>query len=237
MRVVFCFLFIIIISGNVFCQNFDLLLSPNDIRLESSFLDGKEIFYLYIRKKQNIESVMLTEPTGLHSLRSIEWNTINGDERRELNRKVINDAYSRFSILSSTPIPDRQFGKAFQLLIPSKVVYGNPLSSAGVIFIGRDDDVQINIRTFDHKFADPNIGRFQNNTYIISDIYDRTYPVRESKEPESNGLLDPSIPNDLYLLRKELERIGVNKDTLKEMKDYELKEFLRNSFVKKSYGK
>jgi len=81
MRVAFCFIFIIIIPGSLFSQNFDLLLSPDDIRLESSFLDGKEVFYLYIRKKQNIESVMLTEPTGFHALRSLERNTINGNDK------------------------------------------------------------------------------------------------------------------------------------------------------------
>ena len=235
LKFIFCFLLIVILPENAFCQNNDLLLVPGDIRLDTFFMNGEIVYILFVRKKQNIESVMLTEPTGFYALRSMEWNSINGDERRELSGKVIYDAHSRFSILSSTPIPDRQFGRAFQLLIPSKIVYGNPSSFAGVVFIYRDDGVQLNIRTFNHKYADPNRGRFQDNTYIINEDINYYY----NKLPEVSGIRDPlNPPKGFSLLRSELERIGVDKDTLEKMnKDEELETFLRRVFLDKRNGK
>jgi hypothetical protein len=229
-KLLFCLQFIILIPENVFCQSFDLLLAPEDMRLETFFLDGKIVHSLYIRKKQNVESVMLTEPAGLHALRSMEWNPINGDERRELSGKVIYDDNSRFSILSSTPIPDWQFGRAFQLLIPSRFVYGNKFSSAGVVFIDIDDGVQINIRTFDHKFADPNTGRFQNNVYVINDR-NKYYSEPRDEEPAyiSAIPMESSLSTDLYILRKELKEITIHWDFLDQRSDNELKAFLRSS--------
>lgn len=233
MKVIFCFLLLILISGNVFCQSYELLLFPEDIRLESFFLDGKIAYYIFIRKKQNIESVMLTEPTGFHALRSMEWNTVNGDERRELSGRVIYDINSRFSILSSTPIPDREFGRAFQLLIQSRVVYGNPFSSAGVVFMDINNGVQINIRTFDHKFADPNTGRFQNNKYIINDI-DIYYP--DHIPPAKAHPVEPSLSPDLSLLRSELKNVITNKSYIDKIDNDELKKFLREVFLEKEHG-
>jgi len=235
-KFIFCLLFITILSENAFCQSNGLLLAPEDIRLDSFYMNGEIVYILLVRKKQNIESVMLTEPTGLYALRSMEWNSINGDERRELSQKVINDTYSRFSILSSTPIPDRQFGRAFQLLIPSKIVYGNPSSSAGVVFMNRNDVIKINIRTFNHKYADPNKGRFQDNTYIINDM-NMSHPERDLPHTETTGTVNPLTLNKESLLKSELERIRVDQVTLDKMDDEELEKFLREAFLVKKYEK
>jgi len=230
-------LLITILSENTFCQSNDLLLGPEDIRLDSIYMNDKIVFILYVRKKQNIGSVMLTDSTGFYALRSMEWNSINGDERRELSGKVIYDAYSRFSILSSTPIPDWQFGRAFQLLIPSKIIYGNPSSSDGVVFIDRDDGFQFNIRTFNYKYADPNRGRFQDNIYTIDNNIN--YPDIESPIQVAEGIVYPlTYPKGSSLLINELERIGIDKDTLVKMdKDDELETFLRKVFWDKKHGR
>jgi hypothetical protein len=53
-----------------------------DIRAEIVLSNGIATGYnLFVRKKTGIESVMLTEPTGVYALRSMEWNPVNGNER------------------------------------------------------------------------------------------------------------------------------------------------------------
>ncbi|MDR0472566.1 MAG: hypothetical protein LBH43_02675 [Treponema sp.] len=221
-----CLILIVLIPGTAFSQIFSLSLVQEDIRLEWAFLDGDTGYSLFVRKKQNIESVILTEPAGFHALRSMQWNTINGNEIRTLSNRVLSDDYSRFSIVSSTPIPDRQFGMAFQLFIPSRVVYGNPSSFTGTVFIYIHNGFQFNIRTFDSKFADPNTGRFQNNLfYMASNTYD--YP--HYTYPQSIQPFDPSP--DLGPLKKELRGVVSNPYYMEQMNDKYLKDFLSRVFL------
>jgi len=89
-------------TGTAFGQVSDLSLDPSDIRFEPVYLNDTVLGYsLFVRKRLGMESVMLTEPSGYHALRSIEWNPINGSERRELSGVPLSGAYSRYSILSS----------------------------------------------------------------------------------------------------------------------------------------
>ena len=168
-RFLFSVMFFILFSGTAFAYVSELTLNIRaDVRLEPVYSHKTIIGYnLFVRKKNGMESVMLTEPTGYYALRSLEWNNTNGHEIRQLSGKTLTDHYSRYSIISSTPISDCEFGKAFLLFIPLKVVYGNP-SACGPISLDVMRGIQFNIRTFDHKFGDPNRGRFQNNMAQIN---------------------------------------------------------------------
>jgi hypothetical protein len=243
-----------LVTKTVFGQTSDLLLNTTDIRLENAYLNGSQNGYnLLVRKKIGIESVMLTESSGFHALRSIEWNAVNGNERRDISGVTLYGAYSRFSIVSSTPEPDDQYGKAFKLFIPSTVVYGNPTSSSGTVYMNITKGLQINIRTFDHKYADPNSGRFKDNKYILN-IPKQNYPIPSPYdnfeyflEPESSDRVDrtqhepvmslePSF-FDLDILRTELRVIILNKNFLTRMNDEELKRFLRRVFYEEERRK
>jgi len=168
-KIFLCAVLFIAVTEFAFAQVPYLLLDSTDVRIEHAVFNGAVIGYnLFVRKKAGMESVMLTEPNGYHALRSMGWNAINGGERRELYRVAINDANSQFSILSSTPVPDLYFGYAFWLFIPQDVMYGNPSAPIGTVVTRIHSGFQINIRTFDHKYADPTWGRYQNNQFIIS---------------------------------------------------------------------
>jgi hypothetical protein len=173
---------------------------------------------------------MLTEPSGFHALRSTEWNAVNGNERRTLSGVQLSHAYAQFSIVSSTPLPDPQFGNAFQLFIPLRVVYGNPSSHIGTVFVDVSERTAINIRTFDHRYADPNTGGYQNNQYFVNvpDVY------------RIEGVPLPTIalhPNSFSIsnLREELWHVITNKDILDRMSDDVLVIFLKDVFWSKRY--
>jgi hypothetical protein len=169
-KFLFCVAFIVLFSGAAFAHVSDLTLNlRSDIRLETVCSYNTIIGYnLYVQKKNGIESVMLTDPTGAYALRSLVRNNVNGYEIRQLSGRTLTDLYSCYSIISSTPIPDWQFGLAFKLFIPSTVVYGNPSSPCGPVCLDVMRGIQFNIRTFDHKFGDPNRGRYQNNQVQIN---------------------------------------------------------------------
>ena len=169
-KFLFFVVFIILFSETAFAHVSELTLNPLcDLRIEMVYSCDTLIGYnLYVRKKPGMESVMLTEPTGAYALRSLEWNNINGYEIRQLSGKTLTDLYSRYSIISSTPIPDCDFGKAFILFIPLTVVYGNPSSVCGPVSLNVLKGINLNIRTFDHKYGDPDRGRYQNNVVMIS---------------------------------------------------------------------
>jgi len=213
-RLLVCVVLIILVSGTAFAQVSDLTLNPaSDLRLEIVFQKDAIIGYnLFVRKKPDIESVMLTEPTGSYALRSVAWNATNGDERRELSGRPLSDANSRYSILSSTPVRDWKFGHAFQLFIPVSIVYGNPASAHGILNLL--EGIRINIRTFDHKYTDPNTGKFQNNPVTISPPSE---DIREARHSES---VPPSAQYvNVDNLRRELREKIENNDFLNEMDD------------------
>lgn len=147
----------------VYAQNSSaLFISPEDIRLEQDGEKGFENeggFHLYIRKKPGINSVLLTETTkdpygqvDNYAYRALEWNAINGDERRMLEGSVLNSRYARYSLIDSTPEPDAEFGEAFHIYIPRTITYGYEWSRHGTIKIDRW--TFINIRTFALPYGD-----------------------------------------------------------------------------------
>ena len=220
---------LVLLSESAFGQNYSIKLDPSDIRFELAFENENPVGYnLFVRKKPGIESVMVTEPTGNYALRSLGWNAINGNERRELSGVTLTDTHSRFSILSSNPVPDWLFVEAFQLFIPFWVVYGNPSSLKGIGYMDIEEGVQINIRTFDHRYADPNIGRFSNYLAMVNTM---NANYRE-------GILSPSIGpgssiDDFIELKKILVRIGIDENILNSYSDLELEVLLKGAIRRK----
>ena len=221
--------FFIIITGSIFAQVPDLSLDSTDLRFESAVSDGVTVGYnLFVRKKPGTESVMLTESGGNHALRSMEWNAINGGERRELSGVVINDVNSRFSILSSTPIPDFEFGIAFRLFVPQNVIYGNSSSPAGTVIMNIEPGFRINIRTFDHKYADPTRGKYQNNLFMVASSSNARVDFQhtESREARMN-----STENDYDELIRILKGMGIKQDILDRYQSYPvLMDFMWRAF-------
>lgn len=127
--------------------------------------------HIYIRKKDGIESVMLVEttkdPSGKeanYAYRALEYNSINGDEIRYLDGKVLESKYGKFSLMSSTVTEHPVLGRCFHIYIPPVVEYGYPWSRHGTISIGKG--MFINIRTFEKKYGDYT-GNFADNPFMF----------------------------------------------------------------------
>lgn len=181
-----------------------LFISPEDVRLEqdgSNGFDGNAGFHLYIRKKPGISSVLLTEttrdPAGVESnyaYRALEWNAINGNERRMLNGNILDSDYSRYSLIDSTTEPDEIFGEAFHIFIPRTITYGYEWTRHGTIEINRW--TFINIRAFELPYADY-AGGFLDNPFMFdlgAPVVMNNSPVEtpEVVEQEKEDELPPS---------------------------------------------
>lgn len=152
----------------------DILIHPEDLRLvydDGANFDSAKGYHLYIRKKSRIESVMLVETTkdpegkeDNYAYRALEYNSINGDEIRYLNGKVLDSPGAKYPLMDSTPEPDPVFGEAFHIFIPSEIAYGYPWTRNGVLKIGRG--TFINIRAFEKKYGDYT-GDYADNPFMF----------------------------------------------------------------------
>ena len=145
-----------------------LLLSAEDLRIEQRADGG---YHLYIRKKPGIGSVLLAESTkdpdlkeANYSYRALEWNPVNGDEKRMLNGAFIPAASKVYSLIDSSAEADEEFGEAFHIFIPWVVAWGYSWTRNGQVFI--HDGTFINVRTFNLPYGDY-AGAFFDNPYLI----------------------------------------------------------------------
>jgi hypothetical protein len=228
-RLIVCLFLVFSLSGTVFGQASALILNSTDIRMEYVSPDDVDGFNLYIRKKPEIESVMLTEASGAYALRDTKWNPVNGNERRAVSGVILNDADSLYSIVSSTPQPDEQFGMAFHLFVPQVVVYGNPTTPTGTVYLAVTLTSQINIRTFDQKYADPNRSRFQNNYFTIISLLS-PYVLSER---EARIAITPRDLDMIDIVRDYLKILLIYNKFLDSINNDELKLFLINIFREK----
>lgn len=179
----FCF-------AQIFPQNSNsfLLVFSDDVRVvqdkTDKFAKGGG-YHLFIRKKPGIESVLLTETTkdpegkaDSFAYRASEYNSINGDEIRYLNGKVLNSRYSRYSLVDSTAEKDEIFGEAFHIFIPKEIIYGYPWERNGSVVIGKG--TFINIRAFEKKYADYT-GAYFDNPFMFDF---RKPPVKDEENKE-----------------------------------------------------
>jgi hypothetical protein len=146
----------------------DMAIGVEDLRIEQR-VDGG--FHLFIRKKPDIGSVLLTESTRDPSLaennyayRTPEWNPINGDEIRILDGAPIPRESGIRSLIDSTPETDTQFGEAFHIYIPYILNYGYEWGRHGEIYIV--DGTYLNIRSFILPYGDYRAS-FQDNPFVI----------------------------------------------------------------------
>lgn len=185
----------------IFAQN-ALIISSDDIRLTQDGGNDFETatgYHLFIRKKSGIESVMLTEttkdPEGVldnYAYRAKEWNSVNGDEKRILDGKILESEGARYSLVDTSVEDDEVFGKAFHIFIPSEMIYGYSWSRNGTVKIGRG--TFINIRAFEKPYCDYT-GNYFDNPYMFNlETRKKEIPVIKSNEPKK--IEEPVVKND-----------------------------------------
>lgn len=168
-------------SPSLYIGTDDLMLIPLDSGKRGSFEGG---FDLLIRKKEGMESVLLTEttkdPSGRadnYAYRATEKNDVNGDEVRVLDGKELHSKYSEWSLIDSTAEMAEGFGECFRIRIPHRLVWGYPWARSGEVEIGRG--TFINIRAFEKKYADYSAS-FRDNPYMF-DL--GSAPARKKEAP------------------------------------------------------
>jgi len=151
---------------SVFAQ--DLSIGKDDLVLESRPDGG---FHLFIRKKPDIASVLLTESTkdpkmqaDNYAYRAAEWNAINGDEVRLLDGAPIPKESKIYSLVSSTIEKHPILGQAFHIYIPYVLYYGYDNGRHGEVYL--KDGTFLNIRSFVMPYADYR-GSFKDNPFAL----------------------------------------------------------------------
>ena len=141
-------------------------------------------WHLYIRKKTGLSSVLLTETTkdpegraDSYAYRAQTFNPVNGSEKRILNGAFLTSEFAKYGIIDSTPETDEEFGSAFHLYIPKKMVYGYPWARNGEVEVKRG--TFINIRAFEKPYGDYN-GSYEDNPFMF-----------DFKSPAKNGTERP----------------------------------------------
>ncbi|MDR0643866.1 MAG: VWA domain-containing protein [Treponema sp.] len=169
-------------TGLIYAQ--DLSIIQDDLRIEQR-IDGG--FHLFIRKKADISSVLITESTkdtqfleANYAYRVSVWNEVNGNETRMLDGMELPPPNKY--LLDSTPEPDTQFGTAFHFYIPYILNFGYETGRYGEIYV--KDGTYFNLRAFTLPYADYS-GAFQDNPYVLS-ITQK--PL--SGQPEENYMAD-----------------------------------------------
>jgi len=163
-KIIFTFL-----AFSIFGQ--DLSISTGDLILELRPDGG---YHLFIRKKPNISSVLLTETTRDPTMRSDnyayragEWNAINGDEMRILNGVPISRESRIYSLVSSTVVNHPTLGSAFHIYIPYVLYYGYSDTRHGEVYL--TDGTFLNIRAFALPYADYR-GAFADNPFRLEAV-------------------------------------------------------------------
>lgn len=148
-------------------ENPALKLSLSDLLLKTD----TEGWHLYVRHKEGLSSVLLTETTkdpegraDSYAYRALEFNEINGNEKRLLNGAFLDSEFGRYGIIDSTPEEEADFGNAFHLFIPKKLVYGYPWGRSGEVTV--EEGTFINIRTFEKPYADYS-GGYADNPFMF----------------------------------------------------------------------
>jgi hypothetical protein len=175
----------------------DLSIGIKDLRIEARDGGGYD---LYVRAKPGVGSILLTESTKDPSMkadnfayRALDFNPVNGNEKRMLNGKLLPATSKLYSLISSTPTPDPQFGQAFRILIPSVLVYGYPWSRSGSVAVGKG--TYLNIRAFVKPYGDYS-GPFADNSYQIAVSFKPVPPAPTTPPPKQEPPREAPPPDD-----------------------------------------
>jgi hypothetical protein len=146
----------------------ELALGPGDLRIEQRDDGG---YHLFIRAKSGLGSILLTESTkdpankaDSFAYRSLERNSINGDETRIISGKKLANSGEFHFLVASSLRPDAIWGHSFHIFIPWTVAWGYPWSRSGTVSV--HDGTFINIRAFAKPYADYS-GPFRDNPYLV----------------------------------------------------------------------
>ncbi len=165
-RLLLCLAFTAV-AADVHAQQ--LAIGPNDLLMEQEADGG---YHLWIRKTDDVESVLLTESTAdpdrseaVYALRNPEYHPVNGDEKRMLNGEFLDTSNGLHSLIDSTPEEHEKLGEAFHVYIPYIVVYGYEWARSGEMQIL--DGSYLNIRAFSRPYADYS-GAFSDNPFVLN---------------------------------------------------------------------
>ena len=146
-----------------------LRIKAQDVRLIPDKENGG--FHLYVRKTENVNSILLTETTkdplgkqDNYAYRAKEYNPINGDEIRYLDGKPLISEGAKYSLVDSSVENTDFFGPAFHIYIPPVIVYGYSWSRNGQVTLGKG--TFINIRSFEKPYADYS-GAFMDSPFMF----------------------------------------------------------------------
>lgn len=172
-----------------------LRITAEDLRLIPERNLSTKGYHLYIRKRPEIESVLLTEtvkdPEGKNdsfAYRARSWNKYNGDEIRYLDGKPLLSESAKYSLVDSTPEDFPAFGKAFHIYIPETLDYGYEWERHGSVNIGKG--TFINIRTFEKRYADYS-GAYMDSPFMFDLM---SHPEKELPANEEAVLTDEYSP-------------------------------------------
>ena len=159
----------------------DLSLTPDDLLIELRPDGG---YHLFVRCKPDISSVLVTETTrdplfraDNYAYRTLEKNSINGDEIRIIDGYPIPKENRIYSLISSTPEQHPVFGWAYHIYIPHILYFGYEGGRNGEVSVG--DGTYLNLRTFYYAYADYR-GPFKDNPFELRVIQEP--PQDASKE-------------------------------------------------------
>lgn len=180
-----------------------LRITAKDIRLVPETKLETKGYHLYVRKRPEIESILLTEttkdPEGKNdsfAYRARQYNSVNGDELRYLDGKPLISEWSKYSLVDSSTEPDPVFGEAFHIYIPEVLDYGYEWERHGSVTIGKG--TFINVRTFEKKYADYS-GAFMDSPFMF-DLQTRKKVVKKPvvKKPEQKPVVKNDPPEELH---------------------------------------
>ena len=145
----------------------DLHLVTEDFKISQTLEGG---YFLWVRKKADIGSILLTESSAdpakrahSYTLRNPDYNSLTGDERRILDGEFL-ESKDLYFLMDSTPEPHPELGEAFRIFIPYVVTYGYAWSRMGEIQVL--DGTFLNIRTFERPYADYR-GEYTDNPFKL----------------------------------------------------------------------
>ena len=181
------FLFWLLLAAGIPAFGQELSLGPTDLRIELRADGG---FHLFIRKKPEIGSVLLTESSrdpalsaDNYAYRAPEWNPVNGDEIRLLNGVPIPKESGIYSLISSTAVTHPELGWAFHVYIPWVLHYGYEYTRHGEVYV--TDGTYFNIRTFNYPYGDYR-GSFTDNHFVLG-------AVQEAPEAPAGNYMEEAV--------------------------------------------
>ena len=160
-------------------------LTSEDIILEVSNIPSG--YHLWVRKKANTSSVMLTESqrdpifkTTSYALKVSKFYSYNGFEQRILNDKKLKTSYDLWMVIDSTVEDHPKLGDSFHLFLEKKMTFGYSWEKKNGHLI-MENGVRINLRSFSKKLCDYS-GHFIDQWLVFNTINPSSKNIDENDE-------------------------------------------------------